>query len=166
MVDVAQIQSAYNKMNTSQQRDFLKSLGISDINGVNMVNLFAAENYFKSHGVNLSETNVWAKYNQAKADWNTHHAQYTNANKLYHNLKDQKDVAHADYTKLKSKYIQNNNGEKLSSAQETKIRNESGYTTDVIKNTNDAESFADLLLAKCYQDVDAQWNGLNRGILG
>ncbi|MBP3924076.1 hypothetical protein J6E39_02405 [bacterium] len=98
MVDVAQIQRAYNTMNASQQKDFLKSLGISDIGGVNLVNLFAAENYMKSHGIvtGLGEVSLFnkpkdvsgeiaaqadAKYKAADEKWNNWHAVLNYANK-------------------------------------------------------------------------------------
>jgi len=102
MVDVAQIQSAYNSMNASQQKDFLKSLGISDISGVNMVNLFAAENYCKQHGIvtGLGDVSLFnkpkdvsgelsaqadAKYKAADAKWEGWHKvlNYANAQESY-----------------------------------------------------------------------------------
>lgn len=116
MVDVAQIQRAYNTMNASQQKDFLKSLGISDIGGVNLVNLFAAENYMKSHGIvtGLGEVSLFnkpkdvsgeianeanAKYKKADEKWNNWHAilNFANAQESYF-----KDNAKTFLTKAKN----------------------------------------------------------------
>lgn len=115
MVNVAQIKSTYNSMNTSQQKDFLKTLGISDINGVNMVNLFAAENYFKSHGITgLGDVSLFnkpknvsdeianeanAKYKKADEKWNNWHAilNFANAQESYF-----KDNAKTFLTKAKN----------------------------------------------------------------
>lgn len=162
------IKTAYASMSAVQKADFLKTLGIKNIDDINSVNLYAAQEYLKSHNIQgaLENNSAWTKYNKAKAAWNNYHDLYTKANAQYHDLKDIKNSALIKYTTLKNQAIQNNGGKDLSAGQDAQLRRQSNYTTETITNAYQAEFDADMLLDKCYQAVDAQRAGLIFGMQG
>ncbi len=162
------IKTAYASMSAVQKADFLKTLGIKNIDDINSVNLYAAQEYLKSHNIQgaLENNSAWTKYNKAKAAWNNYHDLYTKANAQYHDLKDIKNSAHREYLKLKKQAIQNNGGKDLRAPKDEELREESNYTTETITNADKAELAADMLLDKCHQAVDAQRAGLIFGMQG
>lgn len=151
-------------MSATELEQFEKETGFNKDN-LYLMNYETAKQYCKSHNIDLTSTNPWAKYNKAKADWNTHHALYTQARANYSNLKDELAKAEAKYNTLASTMMNNKQTDSLTASDEASIRRQSKYTTDNIKSVKDAELSADALLAKCQMDVDAQRAGLNFGTL-
>ena len=83
---------------------------------------------------------------------------------IYNNLKGQIETAQTKYTTLVKNYRASNGEDaKISTAQDNQFRRESKYTTDLIKNTNDAEDRVDLALDARRMAVDEQRHGLMFG---
>lgn len=151
-------------MSATELEQFEKETGFNKDN-LYLMNYETAKQYCKSHNIDLTSTNPWAKYNKAKADWNIDHALYTQARANYANLKDELAKAETKYNILASTMMNNKQTDSLSAGDDASIRRQSKYTTDNIKSVKDAELSADALLAKCQMDVDAQRAGLNFGTL-
>ncbi len=161
---ISAIKAQISSMSELEKQQFKKETGC-DVSAINIMRYDIAEAYCKKHNISLSSTNVWADYNQAKSDWNTYHELYTQANALYHNLNNEKNSAQVDYNKLYSAAVQENGGEKLTTTEDNAIRRKTNYTTETITNARQAELTANNLLAKCFNAVDAQRAGLNKGII-
>ncbi len=162
---ISAIKSRIATMSELQKQEFAKETGV-DISAVNIMSYEVAEKYCKNHNINLGTTNVWADYNKAKADWNTYHEMYVQANEAYYNFKSIESKAQKEYTSAYQNALAENGGEALNSTQDLAIRRETNYTTDTIKNTSDADMTARALLSKCYMAVDSQRAGLQKGIIG
>lgn len=162
---ISAIKAQISSMSESDKQQFKKETGV-DISTINVMSYDIAEEYCKKHNINLNPTNVWADYNNAKKEWNTYHELYTQANSIYKNLNTKKNTAQVEYNSRYAKAVEENGGQKIDTASDMQIRRETNYTTDTIKNAKQAESFANYLLDKCFNAVDSQRAGLNKGILG
>ncbi len=162
---ISAIKAKISTMSDLQKQEFAKETGV-DISAVNIMSYEAAERYCKNHNINLGTTNVWADYNKAKSDWNTYHEMYLQANDAYYEFKNAENAARKEYNTAYQSALQENGGEKLNSTQDLAIRRETNYTTETIKNTSQADMTARALLGKCYQAVDSQRAGLQKGIIG
>ena len=164
MDPIAVLQAQVAGMSATELEQFTKETGFNKEN-LYLMNYETAKLYCKSHNIDLTSTNPWARYNKAKADWNTDHALYLQAKGQYNNLKYEIAKAEAKYNELAKNLMEQNKSDTLSASDDSSIRRKSKFTTDNIKSVNDAESSADALLAKCQMDVDAQRAGLNFGTL-
>ena len=164
MDPIVALQTQVAGMSATELEQFEKETGFNKDN-LYLMNYETAKQYCKSHNIDLTSTNPWAKYNKAKADWNVDHALYTQARANYANLKDELSKAEAKYNELATTMMNNKQTDSLSAGDEASIRRQSKYTTDNIKSVKDAELSADVLLAKCQMDVDSQRAGLNFGTL-
>ena len=164
MEPIAALQAYVAGLSATELEQFTKETGFNKDN-LYLMNYETAKLYCKTHNIDLTSSNPWAKYNKAKANWNIDHALYTQARAQYSNLKDELAKAEAKYNKLASTMMNNKQTDTLSASDEASIRRQSKYTTDNIKSVRDAELSADLLLAKCQMDVDAQRAGLNFGTM-
>ncbi len=161
---ISAIKAQISSMSEVEKQQFKKETGF-DISSINIMSYEAAEKYCKNHNINLSTTNVWADYNQAKAAWNTYHDLYIQANARYDILNSEKNTAHVNYDKLYLLAVQENGGEKLNTAEDNAIRRKTNYTTETITNARQAEHTANDLLDNCYIAVNNQRAALNKGII-
>ena len=163
MDPIAAIQAQLQGMSAEQLEAFTKETGFN-LDNLYLMNYNTAKAYCQSHNIDLKPTNVWAKYNKAKADWNTDHALYLQAKAQYSNLKDEITKAENKYNEMIAQFMEQNDTDTVSASDEASFRRKSKYTTDNIKSAKTAEMNADALLAKCYMDVDNQRAGLNFGM--
>ena len=162
---ISAIKAQISLMSEFDKQQFTKETGV-DISAINIMSYEVAEKYCKNHNINLGTTNVWSDYNKAKADWNTYHEMYVQANEAYYNFKSIESKAQKEYTSAYQNALAENGGETLNSTQDAIIRRQTNYTTETMKNTSDADMTARALLSKCYMAVDSQRAGLQKGIIG
>ena len=165
MVDAIKvIKEYYNSLTGKDKAEFQKEMGINSLYGINLMDIKVAEKYCKSHGIDLGDGSVWNLYNKGKADYAAALGDYNEAESIYNNLKGQTETAQTKYTTLVKNYRASNGEDaKISTAQDNQFRRESKYTTDLIKNTNDAEDRVDLALDARRMAVDEQRHGLMFG---
>jgi hypothetical protein len=164
---ISAIKSYYQTLSPEQQQNMLKNLGISDISAINIIDMKVAENYCKSNNIqcDLGNNSAWVQYDNAKANWNTRHEQYLAANSIFKKYKATEATAQGNYNTKVSEAMTKNGGLALSSAEDSAIRRNTGYTQETINNTKNAELAANMLLDKCFQEVDNQRAGLAFGTL-
>ncbi len=109
----------------------------------------------------LKTTSTWDLYNKGKAEYATATARYNQAEAIFTQLKKQKHNAEIKYNKLMTA-LQAEKGEDgvISSSEKSSIASKSGYTTELIKNTHDAEMQVDLALDARFNAVNTQRRGL------
>ncbi len=151
-------------LNDAGRQALEKELGMS-LDSVGLMNYEVAKEFCKSHDINLGETNVWSRYNNAKADWEANYDAYQQANSIYVKMKAEMNRAKKKYEVKYNEALAKNKGQQLNSVQINQIRQETKYTTEVIKNVHDAEFTAANFLDKMNSAVDAQRAGLAFGIV-
>ncbi len=162
---ISAIKARIASMTEIEKQAFAKETGV-DISAINIMRYDVAVKYCKDHNISLSpEETIWANYNKAKEDWNTYHDLYVQANDNYHDLHNIKEKTRGAYEEAKAKAVEENGGEKLTTTQDNKIRRDTNYTSETIKNANEAEDTAMALLDKCWDAVGAQRGGLILGTL-
>lgn len=162
---ISAIKAQISSMSEFDKQQFKKETGV-DISVINVMSYDIAEKYCKNHNINLNPTNVWSDYNNAKKEWNTYHELYTQANSIYKKLNSKKNTAQAEYKSRYAEAVEENGGQKIDTASDMQIRRETNYTTSTINNARQAEGIANALLDKCFNAVESQRAGLNKGILG
>lgn len=123
----------------------------------------------------LSKTSIMSLekdglYEKGKALYETYTNLYNKQNNVFIQYKNKLQANKGNYDELIKQFeLQNKqqlakNGKSgsfaVTTAQKNSAISQSGYTTDLIKNTNQAEMCADLLLDKRFQAVDMQRRGI------
>ena len=139
-----------------------KELGIS-LDAIPLMNYEAARKFCENHNINIGVTNVWAKYDNAKLNFENYYQAYQQANGVYLKLKAETDRARKRYEVKYNEALAHNGGKPLSGAEISRLRAETKYTTVAIKSVHDAELTASLLLDKMGGAVDEQRAGLAFG---
>jgi len=140
--------------------------------GVSFEDFSAHQDFYMNK---LSRTSIMSLaneglYEKGKALYNTYTDLYNVTNNIFHQLKNKKDTSKANYNDLIKNFEAQNrkqlakNGQSGSfaatDAQKHTAISQSGYTTELINNTNDAENLADTYLDKRFMAVDMQRRGL------
>ena len=144
----------YLNLDDSAKASFQEKNGFSG----NMFNLSEREarRLCKSLGIKYNRANHWAKYDQAKANWEDAYKEYHTLNKAYHKIHAAKNTSERDYNTELQLAIKENDGEAISSSEDNEIRIETGYTTNTIKSDSVAGMNADLALSKMQTCVSEQ----------
>ncbi len=140
--------------------------------GVSYEDFSANQAYYMSK---LSKTSIMSLekdglYEKGKALYETYTNLYNKQNNVFIQYKNKLQANKGSYDELIKQFeLQNKqqlakNGKSgsfaVTTAQKNSAISQSGYTTDLIKNTNQAEMSADLLLDKRFQAVDMQRRGI------
>ena len=117
------------------------------------------ESYYKRQ---LSVTSIHDLYNKGKENYNKYTDLYLEANNVFLQLKYEQEKNRAKYNQILQGYVNNLNGDEsqLTSSMKSSAARESGYTTELIRNTNNAEIMADVYLDQRRAAVNMQRMGL------
>ena len=112
----------------------------------------------------LSTTSVMDLYNMGKEKYEIYTNLYNQSNNLFIQLKNQQAKNKVKYNELLETFANNNKTGEASSADKSQAARESGYTTELIKNTNDAEIMANVYLDGRRNAVSMQRLGLAQSV--
>ena len=161
---ISAVKNYYNSLDTKAKAEFQKETGFNSVYSINLMDPAVAAKFCKSHNIKLGENSAWNLYYKGKADYEAATGEYNQANKLYHELKSQKETAEKKYNALVNNFKANNGDDaQISDTQNKQFRRESKFTTELVKNTSDAEMMADLALDARKMAVNEQRHGLMFG---
>lgn len=114
----------------------------------------------------LSSTSVHDLYNKGKAMYEKYTNLYNQSNNLFIQLKNKQQKNLVKYNELLQNYVNQVNGDesKITSTQKSSAARESGYTVDLIRSTNNAESMASIYLDGRRNAVSMQRMGLAQSV--
>lgn len=108
----------------------------------------------------LSKTSIMDLYNKGKQDYAKYTELYNQQNNLFIQLNNQKNQKFQKYNELLTIYSnRNGTGEATSADRRSAVLN-SGYTTDLIRTTTDAEIMTNVYLSQRQNAVDTQRRGI------
>ena len=108
----------------------------------------------------LSTTSIMDLYNKGKNDFVKYSNLYKQSYSLFTQLHEEKDRNYKKYQELLQTYANNSKTGETTIADRSKAAGESGYTTDLIRNTTDAEIMANVYLSSMGNAVNTQRHGL------
>lgn len=157
------VKNYYESLDSKGKSDFQKETGFN-FTGMNLMSYEFAEKFCKSHNIDLGQSSAWNLYYKGKADYAVALGEYNQAEKIYQDLKGQKETAQKKYNALVNNFKASNGDDvQLSDAQNNQFRRESKYTTELIKNTTNAEFNVDMALSARQMAVNEQRHGLMYG---
>ncbi|HIS82857.1 hypothetical protein KID03_00690 [bacterium] len=114
----------------------------------------------------LSSSSIHDLYNKGKQMYNTYTELYNQSNNLFIQLKNKQSKTLAKYNEYLQNYVKQVNGDesKVTSTQKDIAARESGYTVDLIRNTNNAETMASIYLDGRRNAVSMQQKGLAQSV--
>ena len=158
------VKNYYNSLDSEGKANFQKETGFGGLSSLSIMSYDLAEQFCKSHNINLNTDSAWNLYYKGKADYAEALGRYNEAEAIYQDLKSQQDTAKAKYDTLVKNYVADNGEDtQISSTKDKEFRNESKYTTDLIKNTKAADSAVMLALDARRNAVNEQRHGLMYG---
>ncbi len=158
------VKNYYNSLDSEGKANFQKETGFGGLSSLSIMSYDFAEQFCKSHNINLNTDSAWNLYYKGKADYAEALGRYNEAEAIYQDLKSQQDTAKAKYDTLVKNYVADNGEDtQISSTKDKEFRNESKYTTDLIKNTKAADSAVILALDARRNAVNEQRHGLMYG---
>lgn len=125
--------------------------------GVSYENFSANQSFYLRK---LSTTSIMDLYNKGKQDYAKYTALYNEQNNLFIQLNNQKNEKFQKYDELLTMYANRNGTGEPTSADRRSAVLYSGYTTDLIRTTTDAEIMANVYLSQRQNAVDTQRRGL------
>ena len=111
----------------------------------------------------LSTSSVHDLYNKGKAMYEQYTNLYNQSNNLFIQLKNKQAKNLEKYNQILQTYVNNSGGEVTSTQKSSAVR-QSGYTTELIKSTKDAEIMADIYLDGRRNAVSMQRRGLTQSV--
>lgn len=108
----------------------------------------------------LSQTSIMDLYKKGQAMYEKYTNLYNAQNTIFHKLKAEAATKKAKYEDLLAIYASKNGKGEATSQDKTLAASNSGYTTELVKNVNDAEIMADVYLDQRFNAVDMQRRGL------
>ena len=157
------VKNYYLSLDSKGKTEFQKETGFN-LAGMSVMSYKFAENFCKSHNINLENTSAWNLYNKGKADYAAALGEFNDAQKIYSDLKGQKDTAQKKYNALVNNFKSSNGDDvQINSNTDKEFRQKSKFTTDLIKNTNEADLAVNLALSKRFNAVNEQRHGLMFG---
>ena len=119
----------------------------------------------QSHYLNqLSQSSIMDLYNKGKAMYEKYTNLYNQSNNLFIQLKNQQAKNKVKYDELLTTFANNNKTGEATSTDKSQAARESGYTTELIRSTNDAEIMASVYLDGRRNAVSMQQRGIAQSV--
>lgn len=162
---VEQIKQFYASLSTDAKTQFLKQNNLTaDLMESWIINPKLAESLCNKYiAKDSSNTNsTWDLYKKGQQAYATATVQYNQDKAIYNALKHKQEVAQTKYEKLVAEELnQKSQDEGLSINERSSLASKSGYTTELIKTTKEAEWAMDRDLDARRMAVNTQRRGLN-----
>lgn len=112
----------------------------------------------------LSQSSIMDLYNKGKAMYEKYTNLYNQSNNLFIQLKNQQAKNKVKYDELLTTFANNNKTGEATSTDKSQAARESGYTTELIRSTNDAEIMANVYLDGRRNAVSMQQRGIAQSV--